>query len=227
MHAAIKKSCCKKVQIFLFLAISFTFTLLSNPALGHTTPEQPSAYSLAHIVTAPQLQSVVVSVSDLATGKLLVANRRLRDPNFSESVILLLEYSKDGAMGVIINRPTDIDLATVFSKVKELKKRKDLLYLGGPVGGNQVLLLACTTKGPKDSKQVLSDVYLVSSQISLQQLVGQGDASLKLRAYAGYAGGRRTTRRRGVARRLASSGHRRHSRVRYAGGSTVARTHPS
>jgi len=112
----------------------------------------------------------------------------LRDPNFAEAIILLLEYSQDGAMGVLINRPTTVPLASVLSKVKALKKRKELVYIGGPVGRNQMLLLARAAKEPKDSKRVLSNVYLVASQTSLQQLVGQSDSSLKLRAYAGYAG---------------------------------------
>jgi putative transcriptional regulator len=121
-------------------------------------------------------------------GKLLIANRRLRDPNFAETVILLLEYSQDGAMGVVINRPTTVYLATVLPEMEALKTRTDLVYLGGPVGRDQMLLLARTAQEPADSKQILSNVYLVSSQKALQQLVENNDPSLKLRAYAGYAG---------------------------------------
>jgi putative transcriptional regulator len=124
----------------------------------------------------------------LATGKLLVASRRLRDPNFAETVILLLAYSQDGAIGVVINRPTTVRLATVLSEVEALKTRKDLVYIGGPVGRDQMLLLARTAQEPADSKQILSNVYLVSSQKALQQLVENNDSSLQLHAYAGYAG---------------------------------------
>jgi putative transcriptional regulator len=180
MRAAIKKNNHQKVRILLFVVMAFILAHLENPTTGQTATGQ--------VATSSQPQSVVAVVSELATGKLLVANRRLRDPNFAETVILLLEYSQDGAMGVVINRPTTVHLATVLSEVEALKTRTDLVYLGGPVGRDHMLLLARTAQEPKDSKQILSSVYLVPSQEALQQVVANNDSSLKLCAYIGYAG---------------------------------------
>ena len=60
----------------------------------------------------------------LARGKLLVASERLVDPNFRETVVLLLEYEAGGgALGVVINRPTDVPLATLLPDVEELSDR--------------------------------------------------------------------------------------------------------
>lgn len=174
----------------LSVMLAFACALLGFPPSASIAASQSAATSIRQPVVLPylQLRPTTASASELATGKLLIANRRLRDPNFAEAVILLLEYSETGAMGVIINRPTTVSLATVLSQVQALKARKDLVYLGGPVGIEQILLLARVAQKPEDSKQILSDVYLVSSQTSLQQIVDRHDADLRLRAYAGYAG---------------------------------------
>jgi hypothetical protein len=78
---------------------------------------------------------------ELAKGKFLVASRKLQDPNFKETVVLLIDYGMDGAMGLVINRPSAVKLATVFPDIKELKQRKDTIYVGGPVEVNKMLLL--------------------------------------------------------------------------------------
>ena len=174
----------------LSVMLALTCALLGLPPSASIAASQSAATSIRQAVVLPylQLRPTTASASELATGKLLIANRRLLDPNFAEAVILLLEYSETGAMGVIINHPTTVSLATVLSQVQALKERKDLVYLGGPVGREQILLLARVAQKPEDSKQILSNVYLVSSQTSLQQIVNQNDAALRLRAYAGYAG---------------------------------------
>ena len=61
----------------------------------------------------------------LAKGKFLVAARKLADPNFSQTVVLLVDYDQGGAMGVIINRPTEMKRSMVFKDIKELQKRTD------------------------------------------------------------------------------------------------------
>lgn len=127
-------------------------------------------------------------VSDLAKGKLLVASRRLTDPRFAETVILLLEYSKDGALGVVLNRFTNISLATVLPKIKALKKRKDVVSLGGPVGREQILLLVHSAKQPERALHIFGNCYIIASQTALLHLIGNGAPNIKLRAFAGYAG---------------------------------------
>ena len=69
---------------------------------------------------------------DLARGMCLVAGRRLVDPNFSESVVLLLEYDAKGALGLIVNRPTEVRLTDLLPDVEELKESADIVYVGGP-----------------------------------------------------------------------------------------------
>src|SRR5258708_8890028 len=69
----------------------------------------------------------------LAAGKFLVASRDLLDPNFAETVVLLVRYEEDGVVGLIINRRTRIPVARLFPELPEsIRGRSDPLYTGGP-----------------------------------------------------------------------------------------------
>jgi len=129
------------------------------------------------------------SREELAKGKFLVASRQLQDPNFRETVVLLIEYGLDGAMGLVINRPSAVKLAAVFPDIKELKQRKDTIYVGGPVAANQMLLLIRSTKTPEQSTRVTDNVYLSSSWKVLERLMKRKATNdERFRLFAGYAG---------------------------------------
>jgi len=128
------------------------------------------------------------SKQELAKGMFLVASRQLRDPNFKETVVLLIDYGRDGAMGLVINRPSEVKLATVFPDIKELKKRTDTIYVGGPVAVNQMLLLVGSPLVPEESQEVTQDVYLSSSWKVLERLLKNAVKDKRFRIFAGYAG---------------------------------------
>lgn len=125
---------------------------------------------------------------ELAKGKFLVASRRLGDPNFSETVVLLIEYGPEGAVGLVINRPSNVKLSTVFPDVKELKERKDTIYVGGPVAVNQMLMLIRSAQAPAASVPVIENVYISSSWTVLERLIKKANAEQRFRLFAGYAG---------------------------------------
>ncbi len=125
---------------------------------------------------------------ELAKGKFLVASRRLSDPNFSETVVLLIEYGPDGAMGLVINRPSNVKLSTVFPDLKALKQRQDTVYVGGPVAINQMLMLIRSTQTPAASTPVIDNVYMSASWKVLEGLIKKERAGQQFRLYAGYAG---------------------------------------
>jgi len=126
---------------------------------------------------------------ELAKGKFLVASRRLQDPNFRETVVLLIDYGLDGAMGLVINRPSAVKLATVFPDIKELKQRKDTIYVGGPVDVNKMLLLIRSPKLPEGANEVTPGVYLSSSWKVLEDLMKKKPTKdERFRLFAGYAG---------------------------------------
>ena len=128
------------------------------------------------------------SDKDLSKGRFLIAGRRLLDPNFKQTVVLLIRYGTDGAMGVVINRPIQVKLSTVIPEIKELKSSQENLYLGGPVEQSKMILLMKSAKPPPDSMEVFGEVYLTSSREELRRLVTGTDDEEKFRVFAGYAG---------------------------------------
>jgi putative transcriptional regulator len=124
-------------------------------------------------------------VKDLAAGRFLVAQRELVDPNFIRTVVLLAKYGEDGAMGLIINRPTKLPVSKVLDGLKGLKGRSEPAYLGGPVQVTGVLALVRSAAKLEESQKVLGDVYLVSSREVLEKTLEGGGA---LRVYLGYSG---------------------------------------
>jgi putative transcriptional regulator len=66
-------------------------------------------------------------------GRLLVASPSLEDPNFHRSVVLLLEHDENGALGVILNRPSVTDVDVVLPDWAELAPSPGVVFAGGPV----------------------------------------------------------------------------------------------
>ena len=122
-----------------------------------------------------------------ARGQLLVARRGLEDPNFTETVVLLLVASDNGAMGIILNRPTTVRLARVLPTVKELRDRPDSLFAGGPVGPHALVLLVRAPQPPAKSERIVDGVYVTSSMAVVRDVLGDAGKS-DIRAYVGYAG---------------------------------------
>jgi putative transcriptional regulator len=123
---------------------------------------------------------------DLAPGKFLVASKDLADPNFAESVVLLIQYGEDGAMGLVINRRSRIPLSKLFSESKQAKGRSDTAYLGGPVERAAAFALLRSKTKVEDAQKVLADVYLISTKDQLDKALS-ADANA-LHVYLGYSG---------------------------------------
>lgn len=121
-------------------------------------------------------------------GDLLIAGTALSDPNFAESVVLLLEAGPEGAGGVILNRPMPIQVSTVMPQIEELEGRSDVLHWGGPVEPGASLMLVRRGSEPSEGLKVLEGVYVVRSTESLRQLLLLGIPENDLRVFGGYAG---------------------------------------
>jgi putative AlgH/UPF0301 family transcriptional regulator len=128
------------------------------------------------------------NVSTLAKGKFLVASRTLVDPRFMETVVLLISYDSTGAAGLIINRPTKMPLAKVLPSVEGLKKRSDVLYYGGPVENQQMLMLIRSDEKVEGSDNVFKNVYVSISAKTLDRMIRARKTQKQLRVYSGYAG---------------------------------------
>jgi putative transcriptional regulator len=127
--------------------------------------------------------------AELAPGKFLVASRALADPNFSEAVILLVRFDEEqGAMGLIVNRRTDLPLSRVFQDLKQAKARTDLAYMGGPVESDNVLALLKSSEKLDETQRVFGGVYLISSKDLLEKALAEKVEPSGFHVYLGYAG---------------------------------------
>ncbi len=124
---------------------------------------------------------------DSLTGKLLIAVPDLPDSNFYRSVVLIMTHSHEGAMGVILNRPSNLTVAQVWDRISPHIDCQcdDPINVGGPVQGP---LMALHSSMALSENNVIPGIYLTLSHESLDQLVLQSDHRFKLfRGYAGWA----------------------------------------
>jgi len=125
----------------------------------------------------------------LGAGVFLVATHRIIDPRFSQSVILLNQYGPQGAMGVIINRPTEHRLADLLPEIEALEGRSDRLFFGGPVAVNAIVVLLESAEEVEleHTERVFGDVYFSGSPEAFAYIIGRQKKGEAIRGYAGYA----------------------------------------
>ncbi|MBK5294608.1 MAG: YqgE/AlgH family protein [Acidobacteriia bacterium] len=125
---------------------------------------------------------------ELAPGVLLVASRELRDPNFRDSVVLLIHYDRSGAMGLIINRPVKLRLEELLEELPEARGMKDPAYEGGPVTPQGVWALFRSTAKPPKTVEVMPGVFLISSERPMVEALKAGANANTFRIFVGYSG---------------------------------------
>src|SRR5439155_19523962 len=87
-------------------------------------------------------------------GSLLVAHPNMLDPNFRRAVLFISAHdSKDGALGVIINRPLDRQVADLVTETPPANLAEVPVFLGGPVGKNQLMFAAFEWQKSKELKR--------------------------------------------------------------------------
>lgn len=123
---------------------------------------------------------------DLAGGKLLVASRELPDPNFSETVVFLAKYEKDGVMGLVVNRQSKFTIAKLFPEFS--KDSEDPVYFGGPVNRMAVLALGRAKAKPEGTELVGPEIWMSGDRDTLDTVMKDKAASAGVRLYLGYAG---------------------------------------
>jgi putative transcriptional regulator len=113
-------------------------------------------------------------------GHLLIAAPSLFD-YFRRSVILVLEHNEEGAMGVVLNRPSETTVGEAVSALAELTDDGELVRLGGPVSPESVVALG-EFEDPADAATP------VAGSLGLLDPDGPDPTLRRLRVYAGYAG---------------------------------------
>lgn len=122
-----------------------------------------------------------------AAGVLLVARPALDDPNFAESVVLVIYHDSNGSLGILLNRPTNLRPSRVFSDVEALAGYSDPVFFGGPLEPRQVLvLLRDPPPGTVPGDPLIEDVY-ITADASVVERLGPRLGVERVRLYAGHA----------------------------------------
>jgi putative transcriptional regulator len=136
---------------------------------------------------------MVSSESSLA-GSLLVASPTLEDPNFARSVVLLLDHDADGALGVVLNRPSQISAFDALPRWAALASEPAVVHVGGPVTPQVVVCLGRVRGGaangvPSTVPQGWTPLTGAVGAVDLEREPDEVVACLDgLRLFAGYAG---------------------------------------
>ena len=117
-------------------------------------------------------------------GQFLVASPHLADRNFYRSVILMVQHDKDGAIGLILNRPTNSDIESVWKLVADTPCEIHApIYLGGPVPGP---MLVVHPYMDLSEGVVMPGLYLATSKELLGRIIRRPDGQFRI--FTGYAG---------------------------------------
>ena len=121
-------------------------------------------------------------------GHFLAASPHLQDPNFVHTVVLLIQHDADGALGVVLNRPTDKTIQQLWEDVHEPPcDNQQHLHLGGPVSGP---LMALHTVPALGELEVLPGLYFSTQKDHLEELVQTHDSQSRLFVgHSGWGGG--------------------------------------
>lgn len=121
-------------------------------------------------------------------GRLLVAAPTLKDPNFDRTVVLLVAHEPGGALGVVLNRATEIPVADVLGDWGELAPHPAVIFEGGPVQPDSAICLARMRhplRRMKSFQQISGAIGTLDLSVDPAQL---RDSISGIRVFAGYSG---------------------------------------
>jgi putative transcriptional regulator len=125
---------------------------------------------------------------EVRAGMLLVATPQLLDPNFVDSVVLMLDVDEGGALGVVLNRPSGVPVAEVLETWGEIASEREVLFRGGPVSTEGALGVAMLRDGddvPIGFREVDGLLGLLDLDTPVELVTG---SLAGMRIFAGYAG---------------------------------------
>jgi putative transcriptional regulator len=118
-------------------------------------------------------------------GQLLIAGPALIDPNFWRTVVLIVEHTDEGALGLVLNRPSETTIGEAVPQLEEFIDAEDRLFIGGPVQPSSVIVLA-ELEDPSDAALIAFDDVGVLGTDSSPDVLGAGVRVA--RAFVGHSG---------------------------------------
>ena len=131
----------------------------------------------------------VIHGSAPTKGRLLIATPPLADPNFDRTVVYMLEHHDEGALGVVINRPTDEELDEPIDRWNDLQAAPGAVFLGGPVEPDALIALALANEPVTEATDELAPVSgrVASADLTSDPAFVAGSV-IAVRVFRGYAG---------------------------------------
>jgi putative transcriptional regulator len=116
-------------------------------------------------------------------GKLLVSSPSLLDPNFRKTVVLVAHHDDEGAMGLVLSRPSEVAAADAVPLLEGLPGCDDPVFVGGPVQPDAFMVLAEFEDVEEAAAPIMEDLGFMPADIEPE------DLSIKrIRLFAGYSG---------------------------------------
>ena len=156
-------------------------------ALGVTqSGESVAGGSLDPVSIAPDLPGT--SPREPGPGMFLVAKRALDGPHFGQSVVYLVEHGKDGTLGLIVNRPSDISLSEALPDIEGKQETPHALFYGGPVGLPMILMLVRSESAMEGMTPVADNVYISADRRVLDEVLAAKKPASEVHFYIGHSG---------------------------------------
>lgn len=124
---------------------------------------------------------------DAMSSILLVAKKDMRDPFFRDSVVLVTHRLGPNPVGIIINRPTEVPVASAVPAASK-RPKAERVFFGGPVAADELTAVFRSDDVPKGAVEVLAGVYVTMRRAEMETLLARDPPVKDLRFYAGYAG---------------------------------------
>jgi putative transcriptional regulator len=158
-----------------------------------TTAKKASTEAHRTSDSASSLESSISFSADHLANQFLIAMPGMVDPNFAGSVIYLFEHTERGAMGLVINRPTELDMGALFEKIEVKLEAEPVseqpVYFGGPVQIERGFVLhEPTTEVAYSSSLAVPGGLTMTTSKDVLEAVATGSGPSKFLMTLGYAG---------------------------------------
>ena len=129
------------------------------------------------------------------TGQLIIAMPAMTDPTFSKTVTFICTHNADGAMGIVLNRESDISIENLFTQIKldtkQLNFGHQMVQYGGPMQTDRGFILHIPLSNnvePYNSSLMVNDCVALTTSKDILEAVKQNNGPQKMLIALGYAG---------------------------------------
>ena len=116
-------------------------------------------------------------------GKLLISSPSLVDPNFRRTVVLMTHHDEEGAVGLVLSRPSELRISDAVPDLGGLPFADEVVYVGGPVQPEAVVVLIELEEPRDDAEPIVGRIAYMPPGVDAWEL-----GAARARVFAGYSG---------------------------------------